>query len=91
MSTLLTPHVKAQILRFVRVSALAFLASLPLTGGKISWSSLWALGAGAFETGLRQLLPVKEIPAVTAVLADATPAAAKPTPPPVDPPPPAKG
>lgn len=71
MSALLTVHTRAQLLRFARVSALAFVAGLLTTGGKVSWASLWALAAGAAETGLRQLLPVKALPAVTAVLADA--------------------
>lgn len=85
----MSAHLKAQALRFVRVSALAFVAGLLTTGGKVSWSSLWALVAGAAETGLRQLLPVKPIPAVSTVLADAGKAV---TPPPADPtPPPAKG
>lgn len=84
----MTAHVKAQALRFVRVSALAFVAALFQTGGKVGWASLWAMIAGAGETGLRQLLPVKAIPAVTAVLADAEKAV---TPSPADPAPPAKG
>lgn len=89
MSGLLTDHARAQLLRFARVSALAFAAGLLTTGGKVSWASLWALAAGAAETSLRQLLPVKPIPTVSAVLADAEEAA---TPPPADPtPPPAKG
>lgn len=88
MNALLTVHVRAQLLRFARVSALAFVAALFTTGGKVSWASLWAMIAGAGETGLRELLPVKSIPAVSAVLADAEKAV---TPPPADPAPPAKG
>lgn len=72
MSTLLklSPHVKAQLLRFARISALAFVAALFQTDGKIGWSSLWAMIAGAGEVGLRQMLPVTTLDAVTAVLAD---------------------
>ena len=83
MSALLTLHVKAQLLRFVRVSALAFVAALFQTSGKFGWASLWAMIAGAGETGLRQLLPVKPIPAVSSVLADSAS--------PANPAPPAKG
>lgn len=90
MSALLTPHVKAQLLRFARVSALAFVAALFQTGGRFGWASLWAMIAGAGETGLRQVLPVKSIPTVSAVLADAE-KAVSPVPPPADPAPPAKG
>lgn len=61
----MSAHLKAQLLRFARVSALAFLTALPADGGSISWSSLWALAAGAAEAGLRQLLPVKPLPFVS--------------------------
>lgn len=71
----MTAHVKAQALRFARVSALAFVAALFQTGGKLGWASLWAMIAGAGETGLRELLPVKSVPTVDAVLADPAPSA----------------
>lgn len=61
------PHARSQILRFLRVSAMAFVASLFTTGGKIGWSSLWAMVAGAGETGLRQVWPVKPVPSVASV------------------------
>lgn len=61
----MSAHLKAQALRFLRVSALAFLTALPVDGGNVSWSSLWALAAGAAETGLRQLLPVRPLPFVS--------------------------
>lgn len=67
----MSEHAQAQAWRFVRVSGLAFLAAMATTGGKLTWSSLWALGAGALETGLRQMLPVNPIPAVSSVLAPA--------------------
>lgn len=74
-------HLKAQALRFVRTSGLAFVALLMATGGHVGWSSLWAMLVGAAETGLRQLMPVAPLPTVTAVLADppapADPPAAK--------------
>lgn len=81
----MSAHVRSQVLRFVRVSVLAFLTSLPVDGGSVSWSSLWALAAGAAETGLRQLLPVKPLPAVASVPAAAAPAAQPPQEPPAAP------
>lgn len=86
----MSAHVKAQALRFARVSVLAFVAALFQTGGKIGWASLWAMIAGAGETGLRQVLPVKAIPAVDAVLADVEKAVVPP-PPTTGPTPSAKG
>lgn len=62
----MSAHLKEQLLRFARVSALAFLAALPATGGRVSWSSLFALGAGAVETGLRELAPTAPVPMVSA-------------------------
>lgn len=66
----MSAHLKAQALRFVRTSGLAFIAMLLATGGHVGWSSLWAMLVGAVETGLRQLMPVAPLPTVTAVLAD---------------------
>lgn len=66
----MSAHLKAQTLRFVRTSGLAFVAMLLATGGHVSWSSLWAMLVGAGETGLRQLMQVEPKPMVTAVLAD---------------------
>lgn len=74
----MSAHVKAQALRFLRVSALAFVAALFQTGGRFGWASLWAMIAGAGETGLRQLLPVKPVPTVSAVLADPPPSSTAP-------------
>lgn len=80
----MSAHVQAQVLRFLRVSALAFLASLPADGADVKWSSLWALAAGAAETALRQLLPVKLIPSVASVpVMSAEPPQAPPGPAPV--------
>lgn len=61
----MSTHAKAQLLRFARISGLAFLAALPATGGRISWSSLFALAAGAAETGLRELQPTAPLPFVS--------------------------
>jgi len=61
----MTAHLKAQLLRFARTSALTFVASLFMTGGHIGWSSLWAMLAGAGETGLREVLPVVPSPFVS--------------------------
>jgi hypothetical protein len=68
-------HLRAQALRFVRTSGLAFVALLMATGGHVSWSSLWAMLVGAGETGLRQLMQVEPKQTVTAVLADPPPTA----------------
>jgi hypothetical protein len=58
-------HVRAQILRFARVSAYALIAQLLLTGfAWPGWAGLWSLVLGAAETGLRQALPVKPLPRV---------------------------
>jgi hypothetical protein len=63
-------HLRAQALRFARISVYALLAQLALTGFSWpGWAGLWALVPGALETGLRQMMPTKPIPAVTAVLA----------------------
>jgi hypothetical protein len=72
----MSAHLKAQALRFVRTSGLAFVAMLLATSGHVGWSSLWAMLVGAGETGLRQLIPVAPLPAVTAVLADPPPTTA---------------
>lgn len=77
----MSAHLKAQALRFVRTSGLAFVALLLATGGHVGWSSLWAMLVGAAETGLRELMPVESKPTVTAVLADPPPPAAEATPP----------
>ena len=81
----MSAHLKAQALRFIRISALAFLTALPVDGGKVTWASLFALAAGAAEAALRQVLPVKPIPAVSAVLADAEEVVAPSQTPPADP------
>lgn len=70
----MSAHLKAQALRFVRLTALAFAASLLMTGGNVGWSSLWSLLVGAGETALRELIPVESKPTVTAVPAGAPPA-----------------
>ncbi len=62
----MSAHVTAQLLRFARVTGYALVAQLLLTGFSWpGWAGLWALVPGALETGLRQVAPVKAIPAVT--------------------------
>lgn len=61
----MSTHLKAQLLRFARVSALAFVTGLMATGGHIGWSALWSLAAGALETGLRQVFQTAPLPVVT--------------------------
>lgn len=77
----MSAHLKAQALRFVRTSGLAFVALLLATGGHVGWSSLWAMLVGAAETGLRELMPVESKPTVTAVLADPSQPTTDPAPP----------
>lgn len=77
----MSAHATAQVLRFARATAYAFVPAFLATGGHLRWWDLLTLLAGAAEAGLRQVFPVTPIPAVSAVLAD-PPAAA---------PPPAKG
>lgn len=62
-STQQVAHARAQLLRFVRVSALALVVQLLAAGGTWpGWSGLWSLLAGAAEAGLRQVLPVRPLP-----------------------------
>lgn len=77
----MTAHVKAQLLRFVRASAYAFVAAFLAACASLSWWQLLSLAAGAAEAGLRQVFPVTPVPSVVGVLAD----------PPADAPPPATG
>lgn len=62
----MSPHLKAQALRFARVTGYAFVAALLATGGNIRWWDVLTLLAGAAEAGLRQLAPTAPVPAVTA-------------------------
>jgi hypothetical protein len=55
----MTAHLKAQALRFGRVSGYAFVVALMATGGHVTWATLWSIAAGAAEAGLRQLMPVE--------------------------------
>lgn len=79
----MSAHLKEQLLRFARVSALAFVGSLAMTGGKVDLASLWALLPGALESGYRQVFQVAPVPIVTAVPApvETPPATADPVPP----------
>lgn len=73
-------HLKAQVNRFVRTSALAFLSGLALTGGHVSWASLWALLVGSGETAWREVYPVRALPdRITSALAAAGPGLGSPT------------
>jgi hypothetical protein len=55
----------AQILRFLRTSGLALIAILAANGWHVDASVLWAMLAGAGETGLRAVVPVVPLPFVT--------------------------
>lgn len=66
----MSPHVQSQSLRFVRISALAFVTQYLAMNGHIpGWWSLWSVAAGAAEVGIRQVYPTKPIRSVTSVLA----------------------
>lgn len=65
----MTAHVKAQVNRFLRTFGLSFVALYLQAGGRLSWSSLLALGPATAETLFRQVVKVQEVPAVTSVLA----------------------
>jgi hypothetical protein len=61
----MSAHAKAQALRFLRATGYAFITALVATGGKLSWWDLLTLGAGAAESGLRQVFQVQPLPFVT--------------------------
>ncbi len=63
-----SPHAREQVLRFVRVSALALVVQVAASGGRVSWPSLWALAAGTAEAALRQACPTAPVERVTSVL-----------------------
>jgi hypothetical protein len=60
-----SPHLKSQVLRFLRTSGLALVAILAADGWHVNASNLWAILVGAAETGLRELIPVAPLPFVT--------------------------
>jgi hypothetical protein len=64
-------HVGAQVYRFLRVAAFAFLASLPLGTSNLGWQALAAVGAGALETAFRQLYPSFPLDKATSVVTQA--------------------
>lgn len=61
----MSPHAKAQALRFLRATGYAFVAALIATGGRVTWWDLLTLAAGAVESGLRQVFQVQEKPAAS--------------------------
>lgn len=69
----MSPHVRAQALRFARVSLLALGASYVVAGRWPGWAGLWALVPGALEAGLRQMLQTEPVATVTSVLAPPAP------------------
>lgn len=63
-SAAVAAHRRAQVLRFLRITALAFVPLLAGTGVRWpGWAAAWPLLAGAAEVVMRQYLPVKAIPA----------------------------
>lgn len=75
----MSAHVRAQLLRFARLTAASLAAEYLRAGGHLplTWATLWVLLPGTAETALRQALPVKPLPRVTAV--PAVPPASPPT------------
>lgn len=63
----MSAHLKAQLARFARTFALSLLTAYVAAGEQLDWRSLIALVPPAVETGLRQLVPVAPVPAVTSV------------------------
>jgi hypothetical protein len=59
----MSTHLHEQILRFARISTLAFLGQLAVTGfSHIGWSVLGSVAVGAVETGVREVWPVMPLP-----------------------------
>jgi len=67
----MSPHLKAQLLRFARFTALAFAADFLARGGQVSWGSIWTVLPGAVEAGIRQAFPVAPLPTGSAAPAPA--------------------
>ena len=62
----MSTHLRAQLLRFGRISILAFVGQLATTGeASLGWKTVGALAAGAVETGIREVWPVNPIPAAS--------------------------
>lgn len=57
----MSAHTEAQLYRFGRTTAYAFLAALAANSGKLSWWDLLSLAAGSAETGLRQVYRVSRV------------------------------
>lgn len=68
-----TLHLTAQIGRFLRIAAFAFVSSLPVSvpSGRIGWAALLSLGAGALEAAYRQVKPALPISEATGTVATA--------------------
>lgn len=63
----MSAHVRSQLLRFARISVLAFAGQVAVVGAShLTWTTVGALAAGAVETGFRQVRPVKPLPAAAA-------------------------
>jgi hypothetical protein len=62
-------HLRAQALRFARMTGLALGTAFMAQGGTLplTWRSLWVLLPGTAEVLLRELVPVAPLPVVTAV------------------------
>lgn len=62
----MSSHIREQALRFGRISALAFLSQLAVTGlSQAGWAVLASIAVGAVETGIRQVWPVMPLPSGT--------------------------
>jgi len=68
---MMSEHAKAQVLRFLRVLGYALAVQAAGLQHWPGWAGLWALAPAAGETVLRELLPVRPLPAISSVLAPA--------------------
>ncbi len=65
----MSAHVRAQLLRFARLTGASVMAEYLRQGGHLplTWATLWVLLPGALETLLRQTARVEPAPTVTVV------------------------
>lgn len=55
-------HVKAQALRFVRMTGLVLAGQLLALGHWPGWAGLWAMAVGSAEVAVREVYPTVRLP-----------------------------